>query len=298
MSRRRHGERVSPISWFNQRFGASAPFSDPEGGKGIWTPFTRAPAHHVARYQVRLDGVGARSWRVALLADLHVGGHAEDVARLGSIVRDTNALGPDLVLLLGDYMNMMPLGRGRVPPETIAGILAGLVAPAGVLGVLGNHDWEYGRDAVARAFADNGLALVDNRIVVVERDGDRLAVLGLDDDRRGEPDLALFERLPKGLPALVATHDPGLFHDMPGGHVVVAGHMHGGQIRWPGLPALVVPSGRAPRRWANGRIEEGGSTLIVSAGLGASGLPWRFGIPPEIVLLELVGPEIPSGTGA
>ena len=119
-------------------------------------------------------------------------------------------------------------------------------------------------------------------------------MLGLEDDQRGEPDLTLFERLPKNIPALVATHDPGLFHDVPAGHLVVAGHMHGGQIRWPGLPAPVVPSGRAPRRWANGRIEEGGSTLIVSAGLGVSGLPLRLGMPPEILLLELVAPESSS----
>ena len=78
-------------------------------------------------------------------------------------------------------------------------------------------------------------------------------------------------------PRLVVTHNPGLFLDMPEGCVMVAGHMHGGQIRFPGLPALVVPTGRAPRRWANGHFRERGGQLVVSAGLGVSGLPWRFG---------------------
>lgn len=280
--------RVSLISWLNRRLSAKPPFTDPLGDKGIWTPFTGAPAHRVTTYRVPLRGVGPRPWRVALLADLHVGSHAGDVARLDGIVADANALAPDLVLLLGDYVNLMGFGAGRVPPDAIAPMLAGLQAPAGVFAVLGNHDLKYGRDAVAPAFAEAGIPLIDNRIVVAERGQDHLAVLGLEDDHYGEPDLSLFDALPKGFPALVATHDPGLFHDVPSGTLMVAGHMHGGQIRWPGLPALVVPSGRAPRRWANGLIREDGKTLIVSAGLGVSGLPWRFGIAPELVMLELV----------
>jgi hypothetical protein len=51
-----------------------------------------------------------------------------------------------------------------------------------------------------------------------------------------------------------------------------------------------VPSGRAPRRWAHGHVREGGRDLVVSAGLGVSGLPLRLGIPPEIVVVELVRP--------
>lgn len=291
---RRSGERVSLVSWLNGRFAARAPFTDPEGRKGLWTWFTRARRHRVTAYEVELPGLGPRPWRVALLADLHVGGHAGDVARLRTLVAQTNALAPDLVLLLGDYLNMMPFGGGRVPPETIASLLAGLRAPAGVLGVLGNHDWRYGRDEVVRVFTQAGLSLIDNRVVLVTRGEDRLAVLGLEDDRWGSPDMGLFDVLPSGCPALVATHDPGLFRDLPPGHVVVAGHMHGGQIRWPSLPALAVPSGRAPRRWAHGVIREKGSTLVVSAGLGVSGLPLRLGMPPEVVILTLVGPEASS----
>jgi hypothetical protein len=239
-------------------------------------------------YHVQRNGIG-RPWRIAVLADLHLGGYAHDVERLGRIVDETNGLAPDLVLLLGDYVNMMPFGGGRIPPETIAGVLEDLAAPAGIFGVMGNHDWRYGRDAVERAFAAKGLSLIDNRIVIAEREGDRLVLLGLEDDTRGEPDLSLFDQLPTGLPSLVVTHDPGLLHDIPAGHVVVAGHMHAGQIRWPNRTPPVIPSGRAPRRWAHGHVRDRGCDLIVSAGLGVSGFPLRLGSPPEIVMLELTG---------
>lgn len=285
----RHGRgRVSPVSWLNQRLAARPPFHDPEGRKGAWTLFTRAPAHRVTSYRISRADI-TRPWRIALLADLHLGCYADDVKRLRGIVAETNALTPDLTLLLGDYVNMMPFGGGRIPPHTIAGILRGLDAPAGVFGVLGNHDWRYGRRAIEHAFATEGLRLIDNKIAVVENQGHRLALLGLEDDNRGEPDFALFDRLPPGVPALVATHDPGVLHDMPPGHLVVAGHMHAGQIRWPNRPPPVIPSGRAIRRWAYGHVRDRGCDLVVSGGLGCSGLPLRLGSPPEIVMLELTG---------
>jgi hypothetical protein len=287
--RRRPGERVSAISWLNGRFAAKPPFCDPHGGKGAWTRWTRAPAHRVVTRRVARPGLGPIPWRIALLADLHVGGYADDVARLRGIVAQTNALAPDLVLLLGDYVNMMGFGGGRVPPETIAEVLAHLAAPSGVFGVLGNHDWQYGRQAIDRAFAAAGLRLIDNRIVITERGGDRLALLGLEDDRWGEPDLSLFGKLPRDVPAVVVTHDPGILHDIPAGHLVVAGHMHAGQIRWPNRTPPVIPSGRALRRWAYGHVRDRGCDLVVSGGLGVSGLPLRLGSPPEIVMLELVG---------
>ncbi len=291
---RGRSDRGSVISWLNRRLSAKPPFHDPRGDKGAWTRWTPAPRHRVVTYRIARPGIGPRPWRIVLLADLHLGSYAGDVARLGAIVRETNALEPDLVLLLGDYVNMMPFGGGRVPPDAIARILADLRAEAGVFGVLGNHDWRYGRAAVEQAFADVGIPLIDNRIAWAEKADGRLALLGLEDDQCGAPDLGLFEALPRDMPALVVTHDPGLLHDLPPGHVMVAGHMHGGQIRVPGLRPPVVPTGRAPRAWANGHVRARGSDLVVSAGLGASGFPLRLGMPPEIVILELAAPDEPT----
>jgi uncharacterized protein len=82
---------------------------------------------------------------------------------------------------------------------------------------------------------------------------------------------------------------------VPAGHLMVAGHMHGGQIRWPSLPPPVLPSGRGLRRWARGHLREGGRDLVVSAGLGVSGFPLRLGMPPEIVILDLVRSDAEAG---
>ena len=67
--------------------------------------------------------------------------------------------------------------------------------------------------------------------------------------------------------------------------LTLSGHTHGGQVRFLGW-APIVPS-RYGNRYAYGHVREAGRDLVVSGGIGTSQLPIRFGIPPEIVLIEL-----------
>ena len=104
------------------------PFTDARGRKGWLGPFARAQPHVVRHYALTLAGWPRfeRPLRIALLSDHHVGSHTGDVARHNLIVRSAVALRPDLVLYGGDYLNMMLLGGGRVPPRIIARVLARL----------------------------------------------------------------------------------------------------------------------------------------------------------------------------
>jgi len=67
--------------------------------------------------------------------------------------------------------------------------------------------------------------------------------------------------------------------------LTLSGHTHGGQVRLFGY-SPVVPS-RYGNRYAYGHVVEDGRHLIVSGGLGTSILPLRFGVPPEVVLVDL-----------
>ncbi|MNL68449.1 phosphodiesterase YaeI [compost metagenome] len=67
--------------------------------------------------------------------------------------------------------------------------------------------------------------------------------------------------------------------------MTLSGHTHGGQVRFLGH-APVVPS-RFGDRYAYGHMVEGDRSLIVSGGLGCSIAPVRFGVPPEIVVIDL-----------
>ncbi len=106
-------------------------------------------------------------------------------------------------------------------------------------------------------------------------------------DYTGVDDLAgTLRQVTDDAPVILMAHEPDIFPDVPARvALTLSGHTHGGQVRFAGF-APIVPS-KFGRRYAYGHIVEGGRNLVVSGGLGLSGLPLRFGSPPEIVVVEL-----------
>jgi predicted MPP superfamily phosphohydrolase len=225
---------------------------------------------------------------VALLADLHTGAPWQGLDELQRIVDTTNALRPDLVLLLGDYVIHGVLGGRFVPPEESAPILGRLVAPLGVHAVLGTHDHWFDAGRVRAALESAGITVLEDRARRIERPGGDFWLVGLKDYWEDERDLpGAIAPLTDELPALAFTHNPDMFATLPGRFaLVVAGHTHGGQVDLPLLGRPIVPS-HFGQRYASGHIVEQGRHLFVTTGIGTSILPVRFGVPPEIVLLTL-----------
>lgn len=220
---------------------------------------------------------------IACVADLHAGAPHVDEARIDAIVARVNALEPDLVALLGDFVDPEVLLGGRIEPERVAQRLARLDAPA--FAVLGNHDHDFGAERVAGALRAEGVTVLVNE--VTRHRGLRIA--GLDDASRGRPDLALVART-EG-PLLVLSHDPDLFPRLPAtAALTLSGHTHGGQVNLPGLRTLVTPS-RFGDRYARGVTQSRGKLLFVTSGLGTSRVPVRLLRPPEIVLLTVRSPQ-------
>jgi predicted MPP superfamily phosphohydrolase len=110
---------------------------------------------------------------------------------------------------------------------------------------------------------------------------------GIDDLILGKPDWARMASK-HGAPHLLLSHNPDYFYEAAdqGVALVVSGHTHGGQIRLPFGPPLWVPSAYGAR-FAYGPIVESKRHMIVSGGLGCSGVPLRLGVPPEIVRVTL-----------
>lgn len=263
-------------------------FDDPEGAKSILAKHFRPPKHSIHSVPVAVPGwPPGPALRIVVLADLHLGSHPGDVERLQQVVEEANALRPDLVLMPGDFVNAMLWGRGRIPPERIARLLAPLRTPLGSYAVLGNHDRDVDGARVERALAANGIAVLENKAIRLPWRGAEIDLVGISDARTGSPDLSLLTGLSGARPALVLTHDPVLFSRLPPGpHLMICGHTHGGQIRLPIL-GIVTNSSDAPLRWTAGLIEEDRRRLFVSTGLGTSGLPLRVGVPPEIAVLHV-----------
>jgi predicted MPP superfamily phosphohydrolase len=239
----------------------------------------------VAEGEVRLPGLPAAfdGMTVLLITDIHAGPFLAPRSLLRTFDRFLS-LKPDLVLLGGD---LITVDEGDFIPHAPA--FEALEAPLGVFAVLGNHDYYGGDpDRLRHLMTEVGIQVLHNRSVVLERGGDRLVLAGIDDLNAGQPDLkSALAGAPAGVPLVLLSHNPDVIFEAArrGVDLVLSGHTHGGQIRLPGFGALV----RMSRYGLDGGIyATGGSQLVVSRGLGVTGLPLRTFCPPEAVFLRLL----------
>jgi uncharacterized protein len=252
--------------------------------------------------------------RLIVLADLHICEPWMGLDRVCRIVEHTNALEPDCVLLLGDYVAGRGMARFSEPiaHKVWAKALGQLAAPLGVHAVLGNHDWwddievqrrGRGLPRAGIALQDAGIAVYENDCVQLKKDDAAFWLAGLGDQQAfrtklgvqhvrtfgdvGVDDLTgTLAKVADAGPVILLAHEPDIFPQVPDRvALTLAGHTHGGQVRLMGF-APYVPS-RYGDRYVYGHIVEHGRNLVVSGGLGCSGLPIRFGSPPEIVVIEL-----------
>jgi len=242
---------------------------------------------HLRLESVRWPG-HCRDLRVAVLGDFQVGAPWFKVKQLDRVVDRVNALEPDLVVLLGDYViERVLFGRFVHPPE-IAESLSRLKSHHGVYSVLGNHDWWHDGEAIRRELEQAGIHVLENESVAVQLPEERIWIAGLADESTREPCVkSTFGPIPESEPGIALAHAPVTFCDIPERTVVTfAGHTHGGQLRLP-LVGTPYPVGGTPRRMAYGLVEEEGRHLYVTSGLGTSGVPARFNMPPEIAVVTV-----------
>ena len=226
--------------------------------------------------------------RIALIADIHTGGPFINDQKLQLIVDMTNALNPDLIVLLGDYMSPNSWHSHRVEPEVTAAALKSLKAPLGVYCVLGNHDWWYDGEKVRRAFEANGIHVLEDEVAEVKWHDKSFWLVGLADlwTRRQHIDETV-AKVPPGSTIIALTHNPDIFPSLPRSvPLLLAAHTHGGQVNLPLIGTPVVPSDFGSKYTA-GHVFENDHHLFVTTGIGTSILPVRFRVTPELVILRI-----------
>jgi hypothetical protein len=225
---------------------------------------------------------------VAQISDLHTKGLGRrERALLAALAREQ----PDLIVITGDSvvdgdLFAPPLGLPDDPSYGLVGeVLERFHAPLGVWAVRGN--WENLRHAKdERAFyARAGVRLLVNGSAQVRED---FWLIGLDDADSGGPDVVQAEKgVPPDAVRLTVLHSPAFFTRLPESlPLALAGHTHGGQIRFPGLPPPWVPSGSGS--FVSGWYASGKSRLYVSRGVGVAMLPVRFACRPELAVFTFV----------
>lgn len=253
----------------------------------------------VTSYRLQPAGWPAgRRLTIAVIADLHAGGPNMGLSHIERVVETANRQKADVILLLGDYFATHRFVTERVPHMAWAAAFAKLQAPLGTWAIFGNHDWWYDINGVRHALKTVGIPTLDNDAKLLGESGNRFWLAGIGDQiaiklgynhYRGVDDLpGTLARVDTDDPVILMVHEPDIFTQVPDRvALTLAGHTHGGQIRAPGWEAF-VPS-QYGARFAYGHIVEGGRHMVVSGGLGTSFIPARFGVPPEIVRIELGG---------
>ena len=219
-------------------------------------------------------------YRIAHLSDLHVSAAAR-ADRTAGVVRLVNECKPDLIAITGDFVDGTPERRGAdVAP------LADLRAADGVVGCTGNHEYYSGWGMWRGIFQNLGIRMLENKRLLLRRDGATLAILGENDPVSYDSDIRVASlRAPKGAFRILLAHRPTRLaeHAAHGVRLQLSGHTHGGAVL--GLDRFVA---RANEGHVRGIYREHGLTLYVNSGTGQwAGFPTRLGVAPEITLITL-----------
>jgi predicted MPP superfamily phosphohydrolase len=251
-------------------------------------------------------------YRIGFLSDIHLGIWlpSDWVTRALELLRaariDLLALGGDYVLVtdnpvwraLGMIRNeLFADGSPRLVTQRIfqelSTLLDGFTAPDGGVAVAGNHDhWNSTAGLLTCFERCPEITLLRNQERVVQRENQRLRIFGVDDFLTGLPSLPpAWEHRPGQEARIILSHNPdyisALQSHYPDQHfdLALCGHTHGGQIRLPGIGAVL--SQVQDRRFISGMVQIPAGAVYTSRGLGVVGLPIRIHCPPEVTVITL-----------
>ena len=226
--------------------------------------------------------------RIGALSDFHLADHISQ-ERVEGAVRLLQRASPDLILLLGDYSTAMHTESViHRNVERALEILGKLDAPLGVYAILGNHDVSRGLDDIATIIRQHGPVPLIDSAVVLSTHGEKFAIVGLADALQMKPDPhATLGLVPKGTPYLGLVHEPdAAARLLPRASLVLSGHSHGGQVRLPGIGALVLPELGKRLPWG---LRRDGETLVyTSRGVGMVPPRVRINCRPEVTMITIV----------
>lgn len=264
---------------------------------GTTVGFSKLTVRHVEYSSVELPA-DFDGYRIVQFSDAHVGTYANGKRRILEKAVDTiNSQKADLVVFTGDLQNMRPSEIRPVMP-----ILSKIRAKDGVVSILGNHDYAVYIDAdhrtkemYQRETADlqrrMGWILLRNEHRIVRRGTDSIVVAGMenDGDSRLAPKLGDVGKTLKGLTddpfTVMLQHDPTCWRrkilPQSKAQLTLSGHTHAMQFELFGWS----PASLIYKEWG-GLYREGERAVNVSTGLGGF-MPFRFGVPGEIVVITL-----------
>lgn len=260
----------------------------------VWVAWGNS-ALMVSEFSIQSERVpeGFSGYKIAQVSDLHNAEFGDNNADLLALLE---VEAPDIIVMTGDLIDSRKTDIAIA--STFAAKAAG-IAPTYF--VTGNHEAridEY--DSLRASMISAGVTVLEDEAVTIERDGESISLLGIDDpsfqtdylmgDAASVAQTAL-NALVDGKAAftVLLSHRPELFDTYvdAGVDLVFSGHAHGGQFRIPFLGGLIAPNQGFFPKYEAGLYTEGNTNMVVSRGLGNSLFPFRVNNRPELVIVEL-----------
>ena len=268
------------------------------GGFALYSTEVARHEISVEEHTIRLARLpdAFRGMRIVQISDIHYLQFTEPWF-LREIVDHVNRLKPDMVLMTGDFVTYGPSPFSgdtqrafalRHAPEC-ASILSLIQSPLRYAS-LGNHDQEVNGPAITRILEEHGLPCLVNAAVPLERDGQRLWLVGLGSAAEGDskPDQAFPSSAVRDREAMIVmAHEPDILPEIAryNAELMLSGHTHGGQVRIPFMRPMFLP--KYGRRYVEGWFQVGPTHLYVNRGIGTIAAPVRLNCPPEITVFTL-----------
>jgi len=225
--------------------------------------------------------------KIVFISDLNI--KRRDYTKLRKISHISNELKPDIVLFGGDFVYHDL--KKTMDLDNVASNLAMIKARRSnnkelKFAVLGDDDvYSKQTKTLSDTLKKANITLLNNRSNLVSVNGIPLDIAGVMDLATGNANIV--QALSgTNIPRILLSHNPDIYYDvMDDVSLILAGHTHGGQFIIPYLPALFVPS-RYGSKFASGKINETGNTMIISRGIGTNKFPGRLNCKPEVVYIE------------
>lgn len=225
--------------------------------------------------------------KIAVVGDIHAGKPFFEDWRVKKIVDKINSLSPDIVLLVGDYVNG-GWYQSSMNLEKLASLLSKIKAPLGVYAILGNHDYLYGAGQIRKMINSTNIKLLENSNAKVDTPKGSFYISGIADPLSADYSYSqALKGIGKNSPVIFLSHTPDVFREIPSeASIAFSGHTHGGQVKLPFIGALFSNT-FAKVKLIEGEYRNGPKTIFVTRGLGTSRLPVRFLCTPVISLITL-----------
>ena len=228
--------------------------------------------------------------KIVHLSDLHIG---ENISiSIKRTLKILNELEPDLILLTGDYVEW---NGDKLSYDNAITFLSHLNAPLGVYAVMGDADYSFSRMSCGFCHEEGStfppsqhqVKFLRNTQIVIENRGNIFSIIGIGRNSNYSSGSKTINNMLTDNPAIVLSHFSLAYNSINKEEnvLVLSGDTHGGQIFLPEFIWKIIKR-KPDTEHKYGLYQDKNKSLYVTSGIGTSDIPFRFGVPPEVVLFE------------